>query len=57
MTSARAEAALPWLFILGLLLIWEVACVAFAVPAFILPSPTLIAASLQKHASKAFARF
>jgi NitT/TauT family transport system permease protein len=49
MINTRAEAALPWLFVVGLLLLWELACVAFAIPVFVLPSPTVIAASLQKH--------
>jgi NitT/TauT family transport system permease protein len=49
MSSTRAEAMLPWLFIFGLLLLWEFACAAFTIPAFVLPSPSLIAASLQKN--------
>jgi NitT/TauT family transport system permease protein len=51
MNSKHMETALPWLFVLGLLLIWEVACAAFKVPAFVLPSPTLVAASLYKYAA------
>jgi NitT/TauT family transport system permease protein len=50
MSPRRTEAALPWLFVFGLLVVWELACVAFTIPAFVLPSPSLIAASLQKYA-------
>ncbi len=49
MTNSRVESALPWLFVIGVLLAWQCGCVAFNVPAFVLPSPTLIAASLQKQ--------
>ncbi|PWT91387.1 MAG: ABC transporter permease [Proteobacteria bacterium] len=47
--SRHLEAALPWLFVVGLLLVWELACVAFAIPAFVLPSPSVIALSLVKY--------
>jgi NitT/TauT family transport system permease protein len=40
--TARFEALIPWLFVGGLLALWELACVAFAVPAFILPRPSLV---------------
>jgi len=49
MTSNRLESALPWLFVLGLLAIWQLGCAAFSIPAFVLPTPTLIAVSLQQH--------
>ena len=49
MSPRRAEAVLPWLFVLGLLLLWQFVCTAFTIPAFVLPSPSLIAASLQKY--------
>jgi len=49
MSAGRFEAALPWLFVLGFLLIWQLACTGFAIPAFVLPSPALIAGSLQAH--------
>src|SRR5262249_24557070 len=35
-----------WLFIGALLLVWEIVCVAFSIPAFILPRPTLVWAAL-----------
>ena len=44
--TARFEALIPWLFVGGLLALWELACVAFAVPAFILPRPSLVWAAL-----------
>jgi len=49
MTGKRLEDALPWLFVIGLLLMWQLACVMFAIPKFVLPSPTLIAVSLRDH--------
>jgi NitT/TauT family transport system permease protein len=47
--SKHLEAALPWLFVAGLLIIWELACIAFRIPAFVLPSPSGIALSLWKY--------
>jgi NitT/TauT family transport system permease protein len=54
MTSDRLQSALPWLFVAGLLVIWQLCCVAFRIPAFVLPTPTLIAASLQQHIGPIF---
>jgi NitT/TauT family transport system permease protein len=42
----RVEAAMPWLFVGGFLVVWELGCIALQVPAFVLPRPTVIAASL-----------
>jgi NitT/TauT family transport system permease protein len=47
--NGRLETALPWLFVIGFLLVWQLACLVFHIPAFVLPSPTLIAASLQRE--------
>jgi NitT/TauT family transport system permease protein len=44
----RLETWLPWLIIIGTLMVWELAVLAFSVPQFILPSPTDIAASMAK---------
>lgn len=44
----RLERALPWLVGGAILLVWEAACAAFAVPVFILPPPTAVAASIVK---------
>lgn len=45
MTELRRDAlkiAMPWLVLAGLLIIWEIACVAFAVPEIILPRPSKV---------------
>jgi NitT/TauT family transport system permease protein len=42
----RLEAALPWLVTLVLLALWETGCRLLAVPEFILPAPSAIAASI-----------
>ena len=47
--NGRLETALPWLFVIGFLLVWQLACLVLHIPAFVLPSPALIAASLQKQ--------
>jgi NitT/TauT family transport system permease protein len=44
--TRRLEAAMPWLFVVALLVLWELACVAFNIPLFVLPRPTVVAASL-----------
>lgn len=44
----RLEAALPWLVMGGLFLVWEAACRVFDIPPFLLPAPTAIAASMIK---------
>jgi NitT/TauT family transport system permease protein len=33
------ERALPWIVVTGIFIVWEIACLAFAIPEFILPSP------------------
>jgi NitT/TauT family transport system permease protein len=47
--NRRIEAFLPWLFVAGLLIFWELACIIFGIPAFVLPSPSVIALSLHKY--------
>jgi NitT/TauT family transport system permease protein len=42
--------ALPWLVCIAVLAIWEVCCTAFAVPEFILPRPSRVAAVLVSSA-------
>ena len=44
--NERLEAAMPWLFVAGVLIIWEAACVGFAIPTFLLPRPPVIAQAL-----------
>jgi len=45
-STRRVEAAMPWLFVIGMLVVWEAACVAFAIPVFVLPRPSLVAVAL-----------
>jgi NitT/TauT family transport system permease protein len=47
--NERLEAAMPWLFVGGFLLVWELACVVLQVPAFVLPRPTVVAAALRNQ--------
>ena len=44
----RLQAVLPWLVIIGMFAIWEVAVRAFGVQEFVLPAPSAIAASMVK---------
>jgi NitT/TauT family transport system permease protein len=41
--------AAPWLFTLGLFLVWEAAVHVFAIPAFFLPPPTAIIAAFRDY--------
>jgi NitT/TauT family transport system permease protein len=45
----RLEAAMPWLFIAGFLLLWELGCIIFQVPSFVLPRPTVVWAALLRQ--------
>ncbi len=42
------QTLLPWLVALGALVLWEIICRAFAVPQFVLPAPSMVAASVIK---------
>jgi NitT/TauT family transport system permease protein len=44
--NERLESAIPWIFVVGLLAIWELACIALHVPVFVLPRPSQVAVSL-----------
>ncbi len=44
----RLQTWLPWIVIVGMFLLWEVAVRAFAIPQFVLPAPSDIAASMVK---------
>ena len=44
--NERLESAIPWIFVVSLLAIWELACVALHVPVFVLPRPSQVAVSL-----------
>lgn len=42
MKSTRAlETIMPWMVTIGIFIVWELGCLAFNVPAFILPRPTV----------------
>jgi NitT/TauT family transport system permease protein len=41
--NEKLESAMPWLFVAGLLLVWQLACVGFSIPNFILPRPSVVA--------------
>jgi NitT/TauT family transport system permease protein len=44
----RLQAWLPWIVIVGMFVLWEIAVRAFAIPQFVLPAPSDIAASMVK---------
>ncbi|MGA2567246.1 MAG: ABC transporter permease [Pseudolabrys sp.] len=46
----KLERAMPWLFVAGLLIVWEFTALAFNIPVFILPRPTIVAQSLYAQA-------
>ncbi|GAB4523689.1 MAG: ABC transporter permease [Roseibium sp.] len=49
MTSSRWIAAAPWLWTLGLFLVWEASVHVFDLPVFILPAPTDIFEAIVKY--------
>ena len=44
--NERLESAIPWIFVISLLAVWELACIALHVPVFVLPRPSQVAVSL-----------
>ncbi|WP_207457880.1 ABC transporter permease [Azospirillum sp. SYSU D00513] len=51
MTRDRTlQQVMPWLVVIGIFLIWELACVGFAVPEFVLPRPTVVFATMWEFA-------
>jgi NitT/TauT family transport system permease protein len=40
---------MPWLFVGGALILWEIGCLLFSVPVFLLPRPTVVAAAMWKQ--------
>src|ERR1700742_4457541 len=44
--NRRLETAMPWLFLLGTVVIWELACIVLRVPSFVLPRPSAVAVTL-----------
>jgi len=47
--NERLESAMPWIFVLALLGLWELASTVLNIPAFVLPRPTVVAASLYRQ--------
>src|ERR1700733_10424537 len=41
--NEKLESAMPWLFVVGSLLIWQLICAGFNIPNFILPRPSVVA--------------
>ena len=53
-TPRQLETAMPWLFVVSLLVLWQGACVVFNIPSFLLPSPTAILESTLKWTGPIF---
>jgi NitT/TauT family transport system permease protein len=49
MNSKAAQYAMPFAVTAAIFIIWEIACVVLAVPAYVLPRPEAIFASMIKH--------
>lgn len=45
------ESAIPWIFVISVLALWQAACVAFDIKPFLLPSPYAIAQSMMQWTS------
>jgi NitT/TauT family transport system permease protein len=54
LSNRQIETAMPWLFVGGTLLLWELACLVLKLPVFVLPRPTAVAASLWLRAGPIF---
>jgi NitT/TauT family transport system permease protein len=44
--NRRLETAMPWLFLLGTAVVWELACIVLRVPSFVLPRPSAVLLTL-----------
>jgi NitT/TauT family transport system permease protein len=44
--NEKLETAMPWLFVAGLLLVWQFICVGFGIPSFLLPQPSVVVQAL-----------
>ena len=42
------ERVLPWAAVIGMFVVWEIVCIVFDMPPFVLPRPTVIATTLVK---------
>jgi NitT/TauT family transport system permease protein len=40
--NEKLESAMPWFFVAGLLLVWQLTCVGFNIPNFLLPRPSVV---------------
>ena len=40
--NEKLKSAMPWIFVAGLLLAWQLACVGFNIPNFLLPRPSVV---------------
>jgi NitT/TauT family transport system permease protein len=40
--NEKLESAMPWLFVAGLLVVWQLTCVGFNIPNFLLPRPSVV---------------
>src|SRR3984885_12504303 len=40
--NEKLESAMPWLFVVGSLLIWQLICTGFNIPNFLLPRPSVV---------------
>jgi NitT/TauT family transport system permease protein len=47
--SERLETAMPWLFVLGSVAVWELACIVLHIPTFVLPRPSMVVLSLYER--------
>lgn len=41
--------AMPWLFVLGSVVIWELACIVLRIPSFVLPRPSIVLLTLYER--------
>jgi NitT/TauT family transport system permease protein len=53
-STRQLENAMPWLFVITLLAVWQGACMVFKIPVFLLPSPTAIVESAIKWTGPIF---
>jgi NitT/TauT family transport system permease protein len=47
--SKRLETSMPWLFVLGSVAVWELACIVLHIPTFVLPRPSMVVLSLYER--------
>jgi len=49
MKRRHLEHLMPWMFIAGTLVVWELACWLFKIPVFLLPRPSVVAGALARQ--------